>query len=987
MSFMLDTIHVLHVDDEPGLAEMATTFLQREDEQFSVETATSVSEGLDRLSDGDIDCIVSDYDMPGQNGIEFLKAVRKEHPELPFILFTGKGSEEVASDAISTGVTDYLQKESGTDQYMVLANRIRNSVEKYYAESLVDRAYQAMDRSREGIALLDADGEFMYVNEAYIDIVGYNEDELIGEFWERVYPDEQVERVYEDILPTIPEQGHWTGDTVYQRKDGSRILVNHALAYSEEGTMMCLLRDLTDVEAQRQALHQEQQRFDLFVDAVEDYAILMLDPEGHIVSWNRGAERIKGYTEDEILGKHFSVLYPEELRQAGLPDELLEQAQENGSVEQEGPRLRKDGSTFQATSVITAVYDEDGTHRGFGKVTKDITARKRQEREQEQIIERVTDAIVEVDADWQFTLVNEQAEALYDMSEEKLLERDFWDVFEAAKGTRFEEEYRQVMETRNPTSFVEYFSQLDGWFDIEAYPKQDGGIAFYFTDVTEQRQREQELEEEQQFVQSIFDALPDPLYAFDTDGYPIRWNDEFEDVTGYTGDEIAGMDVTEFVPEDETEKIATNFQEILETKESVAVESAFETSDGDRIPYEFTGGPLIDADDTLRGVTGIGRDLTARKEQERRLTALNETSQELMAAKTLEEVAEIGVEAAATILGLELNAINLYNDEQAALVPIAVTDAVHELIGDPPNFTGGDSIAWRAYEQGEPLIIDDTHEEPDIYNPETPVKSELHLPLDEYGLLMAGSETSEAFDQHDLAFGQILAGSITAALKQVERTEQLRAREQELAQQNGQLEQFTSVVSHDLRNPLNVAEGRLELAKEECDSEHLDHVRRAHERMTVLIADLLTLAREGDAVGEFESVDLGTLVENCWQAVGTADVTLAIEVERTIWADSSRLQQLLENLMRNAVEHGDEDVTVTVGSLDDGFYVEDDGPGISEDEQDEVFEAGYSTTEEGTGFGLSIVKQVADAHGWEVGVTDGSDGGARFEITGVEFAA
>jgi signal transduction histidine kinase len=212
-------------------------------------------------------------------------------------------------------------------------------------------------------------------------------------------------------------------------------------------------------------------------------------------------------------------------------------------------------------------------------------------------------------------------------------------------------------------------------------------------------------------------------------------------------------------------------------------------------------------------------------------------------------------------------------------------------------------------------------------------------------------------------------------------------REQELTQQNDRLEQFASIVSHDLRNPLTVAEGRLELAKEECGSEHLDAVADAHERMGALIDDLLTLARHGEEVGDIESVNLVTLSENCWKNVAIAEATLKADIARPVQADKSRLQQLLENLFRNAIEHGGADVTVTVGQVDGGFYVEDDGPGIPIDERDDVFEAGYSTDEDGTGFGLSIVKQVADAHGWNVHVTEGSDGGARFEITGVGFTA
>ncbi|GAB6878503.1 hypothetical protein JCM17823_07770 [Halorubrum gandharaense] len=145
------TIRVLHVDDEPDFAEMAAASLEREDERFVVDTATSAGSGLDRLNETDFDCVVSDYDMPGENGIEFLKAVRDNVPDLPFILFTGKGSEEVASEAISAGVTDYLQKGTGTDQYTVLANRVTNAVEKWRAEREAERTRTRL----EAIAVLN----------------------------------------------------------------------------------------------------------------------------------------------------------------------------------------------------------------------------------------------------------------------------------------------------------------------------------------------------------------------------------------------------------------------------------------------------------------------------------------------------------------------------------------------------------------------------------------------------------------------------------------------------------------------------------------------------------------------------------------------------------------------------------------------------------------------------------------------------------------
>lgn len=206
-----------------------------------------------------------------------------------------------------------------------------------------------------------------------------------------------------------------------------------------------------------------------------------------------------------------------------------------------------------------------------------------------------------------------------------------------------------------------------------------------------------------------------------------------------------------------------------------------------------------------------------------------------------------------------------------------------------------------------------------------------------------------------------------------------------IEQQNERLEQFASVVSHDLRNPLNVAEGRLELAREECDSDHLEPIAEALERMEALIEDLLRLARDGETAIDPNRVDLAEIAADSWSNIDTADATLFTDVNRAIHADENRLKQLFENLIRNAIEHGDDDVTITIGELADGFFVEDDGMGIPEEERDEVFETGYSTNDEGTGLGLNIVSDVAEAHDWTVELTDSESGGARFEITGVSF--
>lgn len=207
----------------------------------------------------------------------------------------------------------------------------------------------------------------------------------------------------------------------------------------------------------------------------------------------------------------------------------------------------------------------------------------------------------------------------------------------------------------------------------------------------------------------------------------------------------------------------------------------------------------------------------------------------------------------------------------------------------------------------------------------------------------------------------------------------------ELERQNERLDQFASMVSHDLRNPLNVAKGRIDLALENSDVEQLEAAKQALDRMETLIENMLALARQGQPISDTETVTLSAVAGQCWEVVATAEATLTVDDDLTFQADGERLQQLLENLFRNAIEHGRDDVTIRVGALADasGFYVADDGPGIPEAEREVVLESGYSTAEGGTGFGLAIVSEIAEAHGWSLTVTDSWAGGARFEIRNV----
>ena len=606
---------VLHVDDDPAFADLTADVLERQRASLVVETATSVAEGLEVLADGTVDCVVSDYDMSGRNGIEFLETVREEYPDLPFILFTGTGSEEVADEAISAGVTDYLRKDGGTDQYALLADRVVNAAEQARAERTRRRQLEAIEASG----------------------------------------------------------------------------------------LVCAVRDVSGHEERE----QEPTRYRRLTEAMGD-PVYVLDADGHYTYVNDALVEAFGYEREELLGEHASLV-------------ISDPAFERGS-----------------DLIRELLADED---------RQSVT--------------------------WELETVTAEGEEV-------------------------------VVENR-----------------LALLPSADGefrGTVGAVRDITEHRDRERDLRRYEQMV----NAMQEAACLYDEEGRFVVVNEYLADFYGTT-------------------------REALRGRKSALVPAVREESDGD--PYAEL--------------------LAGEREQFR--------------GWVTSEFPGRGTETLSY-----------------RLVPLTVDGETEGVVG----------IAREVTESGEC--------------------------------------------------------------------------ERKLERQNERLEELASVVSHDLRNPLNVAQGRAELARDGSDSVHLDAVVHALDRMEALVDDLLALAREDGAVEGTEPVDLRRAVGGCWRTVDTAGATLITDTDRVVRADYNRLQQLLENLLGNAVDHGGDGVTVTVGDLPDGFYVADDGPGIPLEERERVFQSGYSTAEGGTGLGLAIVREVARAHGWTVTVTGSADGGARLEVTGVE---
>jgi len=823
MGARTESIRVLHVDDDPAFVDLVETFLEREDARIEVVTATSAAEGLERL-DEDIDCIVSDYDMSGSNGIEFLERLRAADDERPFILFTGKGSEEVAIEAISTGVTDYVQKSTGREQYEILINRIVNAVE----------AVRVRERA---------------IRQEHINT-------LIREINRRLVAAETVAEIEEAVCRTLtdatPFRFAWIGEP-----DPESAAIVPRTAAGEGGDYLSEV----DIHYDDRPTGQGPGGRAIRTGELQVTQIIPDDPT--FEPWRDVIER---YDYESVAVVPLSY---------GSHDGML------------------------------AIYADHP--RAFDEVELDVL---------EELGETISRAL------------------------------------EAA-------ETRRRLESRQAT----------------------------------------EMDRKERHYRALVDALPNGAVAlFDTDlRYTVVGGAIFDDLN-LSPEEMEGEALTAVHSAPFQDTYLPHYRAALD-----GAERTFEFEYAER-QFEAHVAPVRDEDGTVVGGLSMTQDVTERtarqRELQRRERVLREMYEVVSApdrsiTERIRRLLAIGTDA----LGVRHGVLSRIEDEEY------VFELVHtpgDGLGDGA-ITEGDAVPLsatnceRVARTGETITVADVREDSEFatlaphteYGVACYVGTPVVVEDELYGTCCFYDDTPRetAFSDWEVTLVDLLSRWVGAALDRRARTAQLRT-------QNERFREFTSIVSHDLRNPISVLHGALELAETTGEAEQFDRCRRALDRMDALVRDLTTLTRKGVVIEEAERLALEPVARACWATVETGDATLRLDDSVTIRADEARLRQLLENLFRNAVDHNSADgqrddagtaLTVRVGVVDDGtgFYIEDDGVGIDEKRREEVFERGYSTMPTGTGLGLAIVEKMAAAHGWTVTVSESESGGARIEVRGV----
>ena len=382
--------------------------------------------------------------------------------------------------------------------------------------------------------------------------------------------------------------------------------------------------------------------------------------------------------------------------------------------------------------------------------------------------------------------------------------------------------------------------------------------------------------------------------------------------------------------------------------------------------------------------------LLAQRRREWILEALQETTPLLVRESTPEAIADQTVETAASVLRQPYTTVFEFDRREGHFEIVATTDERQARGNVPERLPVEDSLSGIAFRTQQPIAFDEADETPMhaleevtfrhigesevLGDADHPMSSGLIVPLGTYGTLGIVAPEPAAFSVDDYRFVRILAENATAAFERSER-------ERELERTNDRLETFSAIVSHDLRNPLAVATGNLDLLRMECEDERLDAVAESLGRMDDLIDDVLTLVRADIDEADTTWVAVGVVAQQAWETVETARGTLELSPKlSSVKATRGPFRELFENVFRNAVTHASEDVTVRVEPIDGGFAIEDDGPGVPTDELDRIFEYGYTNDEQGTGLGLAIVERIADAYGWSVEAGIGDDGGLRLSF-------
>jgi PAS domain S-box-containing protein len=513
----------------------------------------------------------------------------------------------------------------------------RQYAEKHLAQ--MESKYRGLlEAAPDAMVVVNQAGEIVLLNVQAEKRFGYHRDELLGQEVRNIIPEGFAERLIADGARTPAEalaQQIGTGiELCGRRKDGSEFPIEIMLSplESAEGILVtAAIRDITQRKHAEAAFLESEARYRMLLDGIQDYAIFMMDPFGQVVSWNAGAERIKGYKADQIIGRSFSCFFPPDDVERGRPQEVLRLTVANGRHEEQGMRVRKDGSRFLASVSITALRDPAGNLRGFSEFSHDLSESKESGAKYRGLLEAAPDAMVVVNQGGEIVLLNLQAEKQFGYHRDELVGQKLKNVIPEgfaerliADGLRSVED---ALAQQIGTGIELIGRRKDGTeFPIEIMlsPLESAEgilVTAAIRDISVRKAAEKHLEQMESRYRGLLEAAPDAMVVVNQDGEIVLLNVQAEKQFGYRRDELVGQKVKDIIPEGFAERLIADgtrtAAEALAQQIGTGIELSGRRKDGSDFPIEIMLSPLESSEGIL--VTAAIRDITERKKSEEHL--------------------------------------------------------------------------------------------------------------------------------------------------------------------------------------------------------------------------------------------------------------------------------------------------------------------------------------------------------------------------------
>ena len=976
---------ITHVDEEGKIIYQNPSM----EEVFGYEHGETVGDSVFEYAHPD------DRELVVEEFYDIMNSPDRYTGELEFRVRKADGSY-VWVEAVGT---DHRETETGG--FVV---NIREITERKEREKELEKYEAFIENSSDVIMHLDEDGTMLYQSAGTERIFGHEPGlNLNDDVFEYIHPDDH-DKVLEKFSNLI-EDSENRADEVELRaedEDGSYVWLEAAAVSqtdTEFGGVVVSIRDIT----KKKKREQELKRYEAFIQNSSDI-ITHLDEDGTILYQSPSAQRILRHEHGERVGDNaFDYVHPEDSER--LLDEfmtLLEGPED--TIDGVEVRYERDDGTYVWLEVTGS--DQRETEAGGVVVnSREITERKRYEEqlERSQGLLKGTEQIADTGG-WEADIETGKIRWTAGMYEIFSMPDRYEPTVEESIGSYHPEDrgvirraFEHCQKDGEPFS-EELRITLDEellWVHVRGEPVRENGeitcIRGSVRDITEMKKRERELERSQDLLRMTERISDTGGLEVDVETGEQRWTEGTYRIHGVSDDyEPTAEEGLDFYHPDDRDVIKQVVERCIEEGEPFDEEIRLINANGELRWVRPRGEPVYEDGEVVR-LRGAIRDITQRKEREMELLRNNKAVRELYEITadpdvSFEDKIEMVLESCRSRLGLPYAFVTDI-DEGTETQTVTHARGTHELLQPGESCPLEQSYCRKTLEEDGLLTVRDAPNEGwegdkayEVFELGCYIGAKLTVGDEMYGTLcFADTEPrKKSFTDFERTLVELMANWVSYELERERSRERLR-------RQKERLDDFASVVSHDLRSPLAVLRGNLQLAEETEDAEHFESCRNAVDRMEEIIDDLLSLARDVDETGEIEPVGIADVVEECWQNIDTKNAQLTVEAEEAVMADRGKLRQMLENMLRNSVIHGGDDVTVTVSDLPEGngFRVEDNGTGIPEKERNRVFDPGYTTEEGGTGLGMYIAKQVAETHGWEMEVVEAENEGAAFEITGV----